>query len=254
MENNALAPFENIDNAIDFAEKDILKVKPRWYQADMLRDRAPRKMYRSGRRIGTTLTLLIEALWFMFNDNARAIPCSGAVLWITPGYQSVRWVFHKTRELLDAASIEYGDSDGDFPQIDIENGGFITSVSDISLKTLNRYCMSYALPGCTREYEAITADYIVVDNAAWLPRETINAAITMYDYAPNDRAIRIGTSLCEPVHDEPTFALLQELFDDPRWSVHHYPATVIPGFEKEWQSTRECLSEVGWKREILAEF
>ena len=69
----------------------------RWYQAEMLRDKSKKKVYRCGRRTGKTETMVLESLYQTYkNPNYR-------VLIITPYQNQVDLAFKRINELLDAS-------------------------------------------------------------------------------------------------------------------------------------------------------
>lgn len=64
------------------------------YQAECLRNRDVRKVYRMGRRLGKTEIMVIEALWLVCtHKNFR-------VLFITPYENQVELIFRRMREIL----------------------------------------------------------------------------------------------------------------------------------------------------------
>jgi replicative DNA helicase len=69
----------------------------RWYQVQMLRDNATRRVARCGRRTGKTETMCIEMLWRIFTkQNYRCLV-------VTPYENQVRLVFMRLKELIDAS-------------------------------------------------------------------------------------------------------------------------------------------------------
>ena len=69
----------------------------RWYQAEMLRDKSKKKVYRCGRRTGKTETMVVESLYSIYkNPNYR-------VLIITPYQNQVDLAFKRINELVDAS-------------------------------------------------------------------------------------------------------------------------------------------------------
>ena len=69
----------------------------RWYQAEMLRDKSKKKVYRCGRRTGKTETMVLESLYQTYkNPNYR-------VLIITPYQNQVDLAFKRINELVDAS-------------------------------------------------------------------------------------------------------------------------------------------------------
>ena len=73
------------------------KIEPwtaRWYQVEMLRDKHTRKVYRCGRRIGKTETMVVEMLYLAFTKkNFR-------VLMAAPYENQIRNMFTRLNELI----------------------------------------------------------------------------------------------------------------------------------------------------------
>lgn len=73
------------------------KVEPwtaRWYQVEMLRDKSVKKVYRCGRRIGKTETMVVEMLHMAFtNRNFR-------ILMAAPFENQIRNMFTRLNELV----------------------------------------------------------------------------------------------------------------------------------------------------------
>lgn len=68
--------------------------KARDYQVEMMRDKSLRKVYRCGRRLGKTDTMVIEGLHKAFtHKNFR-------ILYITPYENQVNLIFMRFRELI----------------------------------------------------------------------------------------------------------------------------------------------------------
>ena len=74
--------------------KSIVPWTARWYQVEMLRDKHTRKVYRCGRRIGKTETMVVEMLYLAFTRrNFR-------VLMAAPYENQIRNMFTRLNELI----------------------------------------------------------------------------------------------------------------------------------------------------------
>lgn len=83
----------------DPKEKKIIPWIARWYQVEMMRDRSTKKVYRCGRRIGKTETMVVEMLWQAFtNKNFR-------VLMAAPYENQIRNMFTRLNELIDESPL-----------------------------------------------------------------------------------------------------------------------------------------------------
>lgn len=71
----------------------------RWYQTEMLRDQSKKRVYRCGRRIGKTETMVVDAL---FNVCTKA---NFRVLIVTPYETQVRLAFMRLNELIDESPL-----------------------------------------------------------------------------------------------------------------------------------------------------
>lgn len=80
-------------------EKKIVPWTARWYQVEMLRDKATKKVYRCGRRTGKTETMVIDMLHRVYtNQNYRCLV-------VTPYENQVRLIFMRLFELIDASPL-----------------------------------------------------------------------------------------------------------------------------------------------------
>ena len=78
----------------DPKQKKIVPWTARWYQVEMLRDKHTRKVYRCGRRIGKTETMVVEMLYLAFTrKNFR-------VLMAAPYENQIRNMFTRLNELI----------------------------------------------------------------------------------------------------------------------------------------------------------
>lgn len=81
----------------DAATKRFGPWEARDYQAEMLRDRSLKKVYRCGRRTGKSETMVVEALWRAFTSTSRE---KFRILCITPYENQVNLLFMRMRELI----------------------------------------------------------------------------------------------------------------------------------------------------------
>lgn len=81
----------------DNAKKKYVPWTARWYQAQMLRDKSRKKVYRCGRRIGKTETMCIEAL-YQVNTNVEYV-----FVFVAPYENQIRLIFTRLMELVNGS-------------------------------------------------------------------------------------------------------------------------------------------------------
>jgi hypothetical protein len=252
-ENNALSPqeLELIEILIDpvrFA-KYHFDWEARWYQKEMLRSKAIRKVSRCGRRIGKTDVLCVHALWYAFtNENA-------VVLVATPYESQVKLIFKRIREFL-AKSEEISSSvvqNTKHPEyIQFGNGSVISGFTAGT--------RSGAEGGSMRGQRA---DWIILDETDYLSDGDIYAISSIAIERPDIGiwASSTPTGKRGKFYEYCMDAQKGKLEVKPGkhvgeiWTEFYYPSTVLPSWSeemaKEW---RMNLDEDAWEHEVMANF
>lgn len=81
----------------DAVQKKEVPWTARWYQAEMMRDKTTRKVYRCGRRTGKTEVMIVEALHKVFTKRNHR------VLFVAPYENQIRLVFTRIKELVSSS-------------------------------------------------------------------------------------------------------------------------------------------------------
>jgi replicative DNA helicase len=83
----------------DQALKKVVPWTARWYQAEMLRDKSRKKVYRCGRRTGKTETMCVEAL-YQTNTNKEFV-----FVFVAPYENQIRLIFTRLMELVNGSPL-----------------------------------------------------------------------------------------------------------------------------------------------------
>ena len=83
----------------DAIQKKDVPWTARWYQAEMMRDKSTRKVYRCGRRTGKTEVMIVEALHKIFTKRNHR------VLFVAPYENQIRLVFTRLKELVASSPL-----------------------------------------------------------------------------------------------------------------------------------------------------
>ena len=205
---------------------------PRWYQVEMMRDRHTKKVYRCGRRIGKTETMVVEMLWQIFTKrNFR-------VLMAAPYENQIRNMFTRLNELIKESPL---------------------LKSEIVKSTKNPYCIEMKngsmILGFTTGDDASSirgqrADWIYIDEIDFMSEYCFEvvAAVAI------ERA-EIGiTCSSTPLGKRSHF---YKMCTDPsmNYSQHFHPSTHNPNWNEQMEAElRAQLTAEGYVHEVLAEF
>lgn len=205
---------------------------PRWYQVEMMRDRHTKKVYRCGRRIGKTETMVVEMLWQIFTKrNFR-------VLMAAPYENQIRNMFTRLNELIKESPL---------------------LKSEIVKSTKNPYCIEMKngsmILGFTTGDDASSirgqrADWIYIDEIDFMSEYCFEvvAAVAI------ERA-EIGiTCSSTPLGKRSHF---YKMCTDPKmgYSQHFHPSTHNPNWNEQMEAElRAQLTTEGYVHEVLAEF
>lgn len=211
------------------------KIEPwvaRWYQVEMMRDKSVRKVYRCGRRIGKTETMVVEMLHMVFTKrNFRIIIAA-------PFENQVRNMFMRLHELI-----------AESPLVKAE----------MTRSTKNPYIMEFAngssILGFTTGDDAASirgqrADWIFIDEIDFMSEGCFDVVSSI----AIERA-EIGiTCSSTPLGKRSHF---YRMCTEPKmgYSQHYHPSTHNPGWGKQMEAElRAQLTEQGYVHEVLAEF
>ena len=211
------------------------KIEPwtaRWYQVEMLRDTSVKKVYRCGRRIGKTETMVVEMLHMAFTHrNFR-------ILMAAPFENQIRNMFTRLNELIKESPL---------------------LKQEIVRSTKNPYCIEFKngsmILGFTAGDDAASirgqrADWIFIDEIDFMSEYCFEviAAIAI------ERA-EIGITVSStPLGKRSHF---YKMCTEPAmgYSQHYHPSTHNPNWGPVMEAEfRAQLTEQGYIHEVLAEF
>lgn len=208
----------------------------RWYQVPMLRDRSLKKVYRCGRRIGKTETMVVEAL---YETNRRN---NFRVLIITPYENQVSLAFMRLNELITESPLIKATvkSATKHPyKIEFNNNssilGFTTGASS---------------GGGAASIRGQRADLIIMDEVDYMNEPDFDAVMIIAGERRDIRTIMSST----PTGKRSKF--YQACTNpDMGFTEHFHPSTHNPGWDDEMEAEfRATLSPQGYVHEVEAEF
>ena len=211
------------------------KIEPwtaRWYQVEMLRDKNVKKVYRCGRRIGKTETMVVEMLHMAFTHrNFR-------ILMAAPFENQIRNMFTRLNELIKESPLlkaEIVRSTKNPYVIEFKNGSMI---------------LGFTAGDDAASIRGQRADWIFIDEIDFMSEYCFEviAAIAI------ERA-EIGITVSStPLGKRSHF---YRMCTDPNmgYSQHYHPSTHNPNWGPAMEAElRAQLTEQGYVHEVLAEF
>ena len=220
----------------DALAKKVGPWKARDYQEEMLRDKSLYKVYRCGRRIGKSETMIIEGLHKAYTHEGFRI------LYVTPYETQVNLVFMRMRELIQNSpllKIEVTKMKNSPYTIEFRNGsvimGFTTGASSGSGAASVR---------------GQRADWLFLDEIDYMGTDDYST-VAMIAGERSDIGMTCSST--------PTGARREfyKMCTDPAWgySQHFHPSMHNPGWCQEMEDKyRAMLTPSQYEHEILAEF
>lgn len=204
----------------------------RWYQTKMLRDNSIKKVYRCGRRIGKTETMIIDMLWKAFTrKNFR-------IVIVTPYENQIRLIFMRINEILMSSPL---------------------LSKEIITNTKNPYVLKIrngaAIVGFTAGNDAASvrgqkADWIYLDEVDYMSDVCYDAVTTI----AAERA-DIGITMSSTPTGKRSHFYKACKDKNMGFTEHYHPSTDNPGWDERMESQfRAQLTEQAYVHEILAEF
>lgn len=206
------------------------------YQAEILRNRSVRKVYRMGRRLGKSESMIVDALWqTCTRKNYR-------VLFITPYENQVELIFRRLRELI-----------ADSPMIKDE----VTKMksSPYTVEFANGSVILGFTTGASTNSGAASirgqrADWLFLDELDYMGENDYSTVAAIANERPD-----IGiTASSTPTGRRDVF---WKMCTDPNFGYTHwhFPSQRSPLFTQELDDrARSEFSQVQYEHEILAEF
>lgn len=216
----------------DPREKKIVPWVARWYQVEMMRDKSVKKVYRCGRRIGKTETMVVEMLYqASSNRNFR-------VLMAAPYENQIRNMFTRLNELIDESPLVK---------------------AQIKSRTKNPYKIEFnngsMILGFTTGDDAASirgqkADWIYIDEIDFMSEYCFEvvAAVAI------ERA-EIGITVSSTPLGKRSHFYKMCTVPEMGYSQHYHPSTHNPNWNAEMEAElRAQLTSEGYVHEVLAEF
>lgn len=239
----------------------MLDIEPRWYQKKILKAANNRLVMRSGRRVGKTYTMILNMVYYAFNN-----PDSDQLV-IGPYKIQVDEIFRELKKLINdnpllSQSVERSVKSPQ--QIQFGNGARILGLSAGT---------SSGQGG--KSIRGQGADVIYIDEMAFLSEEDINSIMGMqledmenikiwasstptgarkvfWNWCTN-ASISYGVKKGDSYEDVKSIKRVRK--EGNGWTEFHYPGWVNPKWDEAMEEhLRATLSEEGYKHEVLAEF
>lgn len=212
--------------------KKIEPWKARWYQVEMLRDKSTRKVYRCGRRIGKTETMVVDML------HMTSTKKNFRVLMAAPYENQIRNMFMRLNELIKESPL---------------------LKREIVRMTKNPYVIEFrngsAILGFTTGDDASSirgqrADWIYIDEIDFMTEYCFEVVAAVAIERPSIGITVSSTPLGKRSH-------FYKMCTDPAmgYSQHFHPSSHNPSWGPKMEAElRAQLTEQGYVHEVLAEF
>lgn len=219
-------------NTYNASSKKVTPWIGRWYQVRMMRDRSVRKVYRCGRRIGKTETMVVEMLWQVFTrKNFR-------VLIAAPYENQIRNMFTRLNELIKESPL-------------VKAQVLSSTKSPYKIELANGSCiLGFTTGDDASSIRGQRADWIYIDEIDFMSEycfEVVSAIAIERD--------EIGITVSStPVGKRSHF---YKMCTDKSmgYSQHFHPSTHNPSWGPKMEAElRAQLTEQGYVHEVLAEF
>lgn len=217
----------------------VQKITPwtaRWYQVEMLRDPAIKKVYRCGRRTGKTETMVVDSL---YNVSTKR---NYRVLIITPFEKQVDLIFMRLNELINESPL-------------LKREVVSTTKSPYKIRFNNESMILGFTTGASSGSGAASvrgqrADMIIMDEVDYMNDADFDSILMIAGERPGIRVLMSST----PTGRRSRF--YYACTDKAQgFKEHYHPSTHNPSWCDEMEAEfRAMLSEQGYVHEIEAEF
>jgi len=206
------------------------------YQIEMMRDPSLKKVYRCGRRIGKSETMIVEALHKAFTHKLYR------VLFVTPYENQVNLVFMRMKELI-----------GQSPLVKAQLVTFKSSPYTVEFKNGSKilgFTTGAASGSGAASVRGQRADYIFMDELDYMGADDYSTISAI----AGERADIGMTASSTPTGKRGTF---YEMCTNPKYGYteHYHPSTDNPGWCQEMEDKfRAEMTPSQYDHEILAIF
>ena len=206
------------------------------YQCEMMRDTSIRKVYRCGRRIGKSETMIVEGLYKAFTNKGFRI------LYVTPYENQVNLIFMRMRELIASS-----------PLVKMEVTGMKNSPYMITFKngsTIMGFTTGASSGQGAASVRGQRADWIYLDEIDYMAELDYSTVAAI----AGERADIGMTCSSTPTGKRGTFYNMCKN-PDMGYREHFHPSMHNPGWNADMEARfRSELTPVQYEHEILAEF
>ena len=205
----------------------FLDVHPYPYQKDFLTDQSKRIVICAGRRIGKSTMIAARGLWFaLMHKNTTTLIISATL---------------RQSMLMFDTILDY-----------ISKSPWIEDCVQRKTRTLVRFkngSKIKAYPcGKGKGIRGDTADFVILDEASFMPDDVIGEAILPMLATTDGTVIMLST----PFDRDHVF---YKAFTSPNWSKYHYPTSINPTVKQEFlDEQKELIGEIRYRQEYEAEF
>lgn len=212
--------------------KKIVPWTARWYQVEMLRDTSVRKVYRCGRRIGKTETMVVEMLYQAYTKkNFR-------VLMAAPYENQIRNMFTRLNELIAESPL-------------VKQAVVSTTKNPAKIEFANgSKILGFTTGDDAASVRGQRADWIYMDEVDFMKESCFEVVAAVAIERPEIGITVSSTPLGKRSH-------FYKMCTDPNsvYSQHYHPSTHNPAWSKEQEAElRGQLTAEGYVHEVLAEF
>lgn len=216
----------------DNTKKKVVPWVARWYQVEMMRDKSTKKVYRCGRRIGKTETMVVEMLYQVCsNRNFR-------VLMAAPYENQIRNMFTRLNELIDGSPLvkaQLKSRTKNPYKIEMNNGSMI---------------LGFTTGDDAASVRGQRADWIYMDEVDFM-KESCFEVVRSVAIERSDIGITCSST---PLGKRSHFYKMCTN-KAMGYSEHYHPSTHNPGWDEEMEAElRAQLTAEGYVHEVLAEF
>ncbi len=211
------------------------------YQADMLRCSSKRKVFRIGRQVGKTETLVISMLFNLFTKPGVPIEEGFQIIVITPYQAQIDLIFTRMLELIRSSDITKNSL-----KRNVKAPIYTTELYNGS--TIRGFTAGTKSGGNAEAVRGQHGHMLVFDEADYLSSGDMDAALAIITNYPNATVWMSST----PSGKRERF---YDACNSKRWKEFHYESSVNPLWNPDMEADfREQLTELGYIHEIQADF
>ena len=229
-------PYAWADKYIDTEAEDSKRMfSPRWYQEQMVRCTATRKVYRCGRRTGKTYAFALNILHRVLTNKDYK------VLIATPYEVQAEELINQIREFIHRLDPNWG-SYADLVIKDVKSPNYLMQFSNRS--RVRGFTTGSSGAGSVRGQ---SANLIILDEVDYMSEADFNSILAILADDPETELWVASTPDSKKA--------LYRLEQIAEYRKFHYPTFVLPHYSDALDKDfKNQLTDVGYVQEIMAEF